>query len=94
MANVRRMMGLGLFSLVVGLGCGGNDLKSDCKRIAMKYAELEEKKASEAGAPMPPISIRDEMIYRCMKANKGKSRRIPVECIEKATSINEANACQ
>jgi hypothetical protein len=94
MANVQCTLGLGLLSLLVGVGCGGADLKGDCKRVSMKYAELEEQKAREASAPMPPISIRDEMIYRCMKANQGKSRRIPVACIEKATSINEANACK
>ncbi len=88
------LVGAVLASLTVALGCGSSsDLRSDCKRVAMRYAELVEAQARDNNAPMPPISIRDEMIERCLKANTGKDRRIPVACVEKATTIAEANAC-
>lgn len=96
MGALRRVLiGLVLASVALAAGCGGGgDLRSDCKRVAMRYAELTEAQARERNAPMPPMSIRDEMIERCIKANTGKDRRIPVACIEKATTIAEANACK
>lgn len=91
----RGLIGPLLVGLALAVGCGGGgDLRSDCKRVAMRYAELTEEQARKHNAPMPPISIRDEMIERCLKANTGKERRIPVACIEKATTIAEANACK